>query len=86
MDFLPGRGRPAPGFGGLIRYMANQPCKATVREQDPGYRQRHLRSWILPEHDGLMDLDPASSIPQHTVIRYDGVEVVRVAFSPPPFL
>ena len=57
--------------------MPNQPCKATVREQDPGYRQRH---------DGLMDLDPASSIPQHTVIRYDGVGVVRVAIFPlPPF-
>ena len=86
MDFLPGRGRPAPGFGGLICYMANQPCKATVHEQDPGYRQRHLLSWILPEHDGLMDLDPASSIPQHTVIRYDGVRVVRVAFPPPLFM
>ena len=64
--------------------MSNQPCKATVREQDPGNRQRHLRSRIPPEHDGLMDLDPASSIPQHTVIRYDSVGVVRVAFLPPP--
>ena len=50
-------------------YMPNQPCKATVREQDPGNRQRHLRSRIPPEHDGLMDQDPASSIPQLTVIR-----------------
>ena len=66
-------------------YMPNQPCKATVREQDSGYRQRHLRSWIPPEHDGLMDLDPASSIPRLTVISYDGVEVVRVAIPPPPF-
>jgi hypothetical protein len=33
-----------------------------------------------------MDLDPASSIPRLTVISYDGVEVVRVAIPPPPFL
>jgi len=63
--------------------MPNQPCKATVRDQDSGYRQMHQRSWILPEHDGLMDLDPASSIPQYALIRCG---VVMVAISPPPFL
>ena len=55
-----------------------------MREQDSGYRQRHPRSWIHPEHDGLMDLDPASSIPRLTVISHDGAEVVRVAIPPPP--
>jgi hypothetical protein len=63
--------------------MPNQPCKTTVRDQDSGHRQMHQRSWTLPEHDGLMDQDPASPIPQHALIRY-GMDMVAIS-SPLPF-